>query len=401
VHFLIAVALLIADPLSVDEKVMPREGAVLRMGTQIVEDDRSNSLPYEIRQVTDASYLVGDADAYWVKQADVVPLASATAYYSEQIKAKPSEWLYRMRGIARLAGNDVHGALSDLSEAIRIKPNEAAHHYRGEAYHQERNFDRAIADQSEAIARSPQFAFAYESRGRAWREKGDLTRALADFEEAIRLEPKFFSAIANRAAVRGMQGDIDRALADYNELLRLDPKRPKSYAGRAYAWQMKGRLDLSIADYEEALRLGLNDPFVSSRLAFALATARDEKLRDGPRAVELATKAYEVTKGYPGSIEALAAGHAELGEFEEASKWQQKAIAAWIGPDAKKRAADRLALYQKHLPCREDGQMPASAVTPPRRRLNVAILCSAIAGLGTAALLWYSRRAWRSPTPIT
>jgi len=63
-------------------------------------------------------------------------------------------------------------------------------------------------------------------------------------------------------------------------------------------------------------------------LSRLLATCSDEKLRDGKRAVELATKANELTAGKDASVlDALAAAHAEIGDFDKAVEYQKQSLA--------------------------------------------------------------------------
>jgi len=88
-------------------------------------------------------------------------------------------------------------------------------------------------------------------------------------------------------------------------------------------------------------------------LAWSLATSPFPSLRDGQEAIALATKACESTEwGKATYLDTLAAACAEAGEFEEAVKWQQKAIelAPW---DHAERFKTRLDLYQNGKPHRE------------------------------------------------
>ena len=58
-----------------------------------------------------------------------------------------------------------------------------------------------------------------------------------------------------------------------------------------------------------------------------LAGCPEAKCRNGKKALELAEKAYKWTQG-PTEMSALAAAHAELGQFDKAVEWQTKALAS-------------------------------------------------------------------------
>src|SRR5262249_49421907 len=78
-------------------------------------------------------------------------------------------------------------------------------------------------------------------------------------------------------------------------------------------------------------------------LAQLLATCPDDKVRDGKRAVQYATTACELTDWkVPSCLETLAAAYAEAGQFEEAIRYQTRALsdltfAARWGPPARPR----------------------------------------------------------------
>ncbi len=150
-----------------------------------------------------------------------------------------------------------------------------------------------------------------------------------------------------------MKREYDRAIADYNEAIRLDPKFTAAYTNRGIAWRSKGEYDRAVADYSEAIRLDPKNIYSYNARAWIWATCPNAAFRDGNQAVASATRACELSDWKdPGNIDTLAAASAEAGDFEQAVRWQTKAID--LLPDAKKKAdyRTRLELYQAKKPYR-------------------------------------------------
>ena len=108
-----------------------------------------------------------------------------------------------------------------------------------------------------------------------------------------------------------------------------------------------------------SVELAPKDARACNGAAWLLATCPDQKIRDGSEALQLATRACEVTDWKdPLYLDTLAAAYAELGQFEKAVEWQQKALA---NPDFEKNvdkdefvvAQRRLNLYKSGKPFRE------------------------------------------------
>ena len=84
----------------------------------------------------------------------------------------------------------------------------------------------------------------------------------------------------------------------------------------------------AIADYDAALKFQPDESGVLNNLAWVLATSPQDALRDGQRALKLATTACEVTKyEAPHILSTLAAAYAETGDFPTAIEWSTKAVA--------------------------------------------------------------------------
>ena len=96
-----------------------------------------------------------------------------------------------------------------------------------------------------------------------------------------------------------------------------------------------------------------------------LATAADDRARDGPRALEYATRACELSGWSDAAIlDTMGAACAEAGRFPEAIWWEEKVLALAKPNDSKfiEDATARLALYRENKPYRDFQPAP----TDPR-----------------------------------
>ncbi len=197
-------------------------------------------------------------------------------------------------------------------------------------------------------------AWAYGCRAIAWKLKGDLDSAIADYGEELRLNPTA-AAYYNRGGAWLVQKEYDQAIADFDQAIRLDPNDSLAYVNRGTAWAFKKNYDKALADFDKAIHLDPNDPFVFNNTAWLWATAADARFRNGKKAIELATKACELTGWrHAKPLATLGEAYAEAGDFDSAIKYQNRAIE--LNPnDAEflNKSNERLKLYRGRQPYRE------------------------------------------------
>ena len=101
------------------------------------------------------------------------------------------------------------------------------------------------------------------------------------------------------------------------------------------------------------MKIEPKDSGILNNFAWVLATSTVDKLRNGQRALELATEACRLTDYKQAHIlSTLAAAYAETGDFESAKKWSEKAVE--IGDEEHREALRKeLESYRAGKPWRE------------------------------------------------
>ncbi|MGI9456601.1 MAG: tetratricopeptide repeat protein [Aeoliella sp.] len=263
---------------------------------------------------------------------------------------------------AELYGNlgDLDQAIKQATEAIELRSeNPIGYLMRADLYLRNEQPKPALEDAEKALELRPGLVQAYLLKARAYDIEGDTRKALLQLEElAEALPPQ--AELNLQIALYALQLEMPRRAIDaLNRALNVEPENALLLRFRGDARLNIGQHREAIADYELALGLEPEDSGILNNLAWTLATSPNDEVRDGKRAIELATKACELTENKEAHIiSTLAAAYAESGDFEKAKEWSQKAVDL-DDEENSDQISEELASYEAGKPWRESQQLDA------------------------------------------
>jgi tetratricopeptide (TPR) repeat protein len=159
-----------------------------------------------------------------------------------------------------------------------------------------------------------------------------------------------------RANAYVRDGRPEEAEEDYARALRGANDPSLVHASRASNHAYVREYALALAFYDEAIALSPEGTTYFNNRAWLLATAPDDAVRDGVRAVADALKAIELSSEHPIFVDTLAAAYAEAGDFAKAAETQARAIEVLSANGTRPAIEDfqsRLDLYNQNMPYRE------------------------------------------------
>lgn len=276
----------------------------------------------------------------------------AISDYSKALEINPEYTLaYKARGITYGEKEEYDRAIADYNRAIELNANDALAYFgRGYIYEKKREYDQAISNYDKAIEIDPKFGLSYNNRGVALSKKKEYDKAIADYSKAIQLNSRYDLAYCNRGYAYYGKGLYDQAISDYSKAIEINPRFAAAYNRRGLAYSVKGLYDNATDDYNKAIEIKPDDSLFYNNLAWLLATAKVPGVRDGRKAIELALKACQLSDWKnPGHLDTLAAAYARVNDFDNAVKWQEKALES-PGVTNKKGMQQRLDLYKERKP---------------------------------------------------
>jgi tetratricopeptide (TPR) repeat protein len=256
-------------------------------------------------------------------------------------------------------------AIEVLRMAQRISPNSVmVLHNLGSTATKAKRFDDADRYLQQAIRLDPKHALTYQALGDVRQQRGDLAGAEREWRKTIELDPLLAHPHRSLGSLARARGDNQQAIEHLRRALELESRYFAARVELALALLAAG--DVAGARGELALTTGAYPrPREANNLAWVLATAPDDSLRNPEEALRLARFACTATDDRePDLLDTLAAAEANAGNYAEALRRVDQALRLakekqQVGLE-RDLAARRL-LYAAEQPYRDHSLMPASA----------------------------------------
>jgi tetratricopeptide (TPR) repeat protein len=323
---------------------------------------------------------------YWLGSRGV----HSAALFQRALLSHPRDfWLHL--NAARLVP-DAGDRIGLAHATLAIRPRNAVAHgivaynlwvYRGD-------WATALIAAKQAIEISPNYAVAHNTLGLALRGKKDLPAAAAAFSRAAEIDTGYSAPYWNLGSVALLQGDVRAAADAYRKAAEREDTTSGPWQFGGYLREDLKRQSAAVAAFEAAIEfnprdfllryilgeiLQDQDRYAESEQAYLgaiqaqpasvlaydglgrlLGTCPDDNVRDGKRAVEYATTACERTGWQnPQYLNTLAAAYAEARQFDEAVRYQNRALEdPELRDDLRRAAMQRLELFRQNRPFREN-----------------------------------------------
>jgi Tfp pilus assembly protein PilF len=317
---------------------------LVQVGNQQTHADRYTYLP-QIGLYLAITWLVADLSLPWRHRGIILGVATAIVLLPLSLQAWTQTSYWR-------------DSRTLWAHALALNPNsDDAHNGLCELFAKEGHLDLAIQEGEKALRIGPDRSDVHYNLATVFLNKGQLNEAFVHFRKALELNPRWPRANFGIAKIQMEQGNTEQARVSYQRELQIQPNDANSYNDLGVIFSRQGKVQEAMAQWQAALEREPNHPSAQYNLAWLLATSPDDSVRSGTKAVELAERAQQLSRGAdPRNFRLLAAAYAESGRFSEAidvaRKGRQAAVAQKNMALAYALEGD-IALYQENFPLRD------------------------------------------------
>jgi len=294
------------------------------------------------------------AEAHLQRQGDV-EARSPDPLRQELDELLESANAYNIRGGRALDAGNYRAAADLFRRGLELDPDDPSLRQRlGVALFQLGDVAGAVEAFERVVRTTPEHTEAQFSLGVVRADQGRHREAIDHLSTVLQHEPAYIQARVQLANVLARSERADEALSHYERALAQDPTRQEAAYGAAMAYVRMERYAAALDRLEQGLDANPADRMFQHALARILASAPDDRLRDGERAMAilepLLAEAPDLSLG-----ETTAMALAAMGLYSQAAAVQRDILEAarrtGLG-DAAERMTGNLALYEAGRPSR-------------------------------------------------
>jgi eukaryotic-like serine/threonine-protein kinase len=259
------------------------------------------------------------------------------AYWRKYEQTADAQWVLQARdacskaaesGNAGAAGNGCLGlidngtgkyqeAAGQFQKALTLEPtNDSAYEGLGAAYEGLGRLMDAERTYQQAISLRPQYAAGYNWLGAFYLRHARYADAVQAFSQVVRISPDSYIGYSNLGGAYVETGNYERATPVLSHSIAIQPSY-FAYSNLGTAYFFQGRFGDAVRSFEGALKLDDRHYDVWGNLGDAYYWApgrRDSSSAAYRRAIDLATKQFEVNPTDAVLLSYIAQYHAMLGE---------------------------------------------------------------------------------------
>jgi tetratricopeptide (TPR) repeat protein len=192
----------------------------------------------------------------------------------------------------------------------------------------ERNLDYQSDERiwAATVAARPRNSRALANLGVTLVEQGRPAEAEPYLRRAVAVRADYPEAQSGLGVALCMQGRLEEGVSHLQRAVALEPGYRDAWRNLGEALGALGQRGPAAQAFRAALKSAPRDPVLLKRLAWILATAPEDDVRNAAEALRTAALAVEVTGGDALALDALAAAQAESGQFPDAAATIQRAL---------------------------------------------------------------------------
>jgi len=284
--------------------------------------------------------------------AEVLPIMERLVQESPE-----SEKFYNTLGTAYLKLGRAEEAEKAFAESLRLAPDNGRRFWvMGEALYRQGKLDEAVKNLEAALAITPDIAEAQGTLGVCYAQQHKFAEAEKHLRRYVELQPTSPHALANLGSVLFELRRADEAATLLQKALLYDPAYAQAHMTLFQALLATGKTKEAMQALREAHAALPDMPVLTLRLAWLLATAARDDLRNPEDALQLARSVCDKRTPTADGLTVLAAAYAAVGDFGQATSNAQNALSlARARNDAAsvRRIEKHLQFYESGRPYRE------------------------------------------------